>query len=63
LGLFLNIIGGAILTGYFFKKYFPDDDYYPKPIWGALAVSVIIILILGLILLYTPGLKEQLQAK
>ncbi|RYZ98413.1 MAG: hypothetical protein EOP47_19385 [Sphingobacteriaceae bacterium] len=62
-GMFFNIVGGAILTEYFFKKYFPDDDYYPRPIWGALAVGFILILALVLMIMYTPGLKEQLQVK
>lgn len=60
-GLIFNIAGGAILTEYFFKKYFPDEDYYPRPVWGALAVSIIIVLVLSLIALYIPGFREQLE--
>jgi hypothetical protein len=40
----LNIIGGLILTRYFFKKYFPDDDYYPKPIWRPLIIYILLSL-------------------
>jgi fatty acid desaturase len=63
IGLILNIIGGAILTGYFFNKYFPDDDYYPKSIWPPLAVSILIIIGLTLIIYYTPGMRQQLLIK
>lgn len=40
--LLINFLGGLMLTELFYKKYFPDDDYYPRPIWGALAVIIII---------------------
>lgn len=40
----LNIIAGLILTRYFFKKYFPDDDYYPKPIWRPLIIYILLSL-------------------
>jgi hypothetical protein len=38
------------LTQYFFKKYFPDDDYYPKSIQKPLLVAIIVgflMIILG----------------
>lgn len=44
LPIVFNIGGGFILSNYFFPKYFPDDDYYPRSIWGALMVSLIISL-------------------
>ena len=53
--LFFNIFGAAILTGYFFKKYFPEDDYYPKSIGKPLIISVIISLVVFLIIYY--GMK------
>jgi hypothetical protein len=38
-------VGGAlILTRYFYKKYFPDDDYYPKSILQPLLITVFIML-------------------
>lgn len=40
--LFFNIVGAAILTGYFFNKYFPENDYYPKSIAKPLVISIII---------------------
>ena len=42
LTLIVNIAGGLVLTRYFFKKYFPDNDYYPKPIWTPLLVAILI---------------------
>lgn len=42
LTLLINLAGGLVLTRYFFKKYFPDNDYYPKPIWTPLLVAILI---------------------
>lgn len=53
-----NFVGAMILANYFFPKYFPDTDYYPKPIWGALAVSIMVSLGLFLIMYYTGNLPE-----
>jgi hypothetical protein len=52
LTIVLKVIGGLVLTRYFFKKYFPDDDYYPKPIWRAVMVALLISLFAGYILPY-----------
>jgi hypothetical protein len=41
-----NMIGGLVLTQYFFKKYFPEDDYYPKSILNPLLVTVIITILM-----------------
>ncbi|WCT13858.1 hypothetical protein [Mucilaginibacter jinjuensis] len=41
-----NGIGAAILTEYFFNKYFPESDYYPKSIMKPLAISLAICLII-----------------
>ena len=46
-----RIIGAFILTGYFFKKYFPDNDYYPKPILNTLFISILVWIILQFIVL------------
>jgi len=45
LSLAFNIIGGLILTQYFFKKYFPDKDYYPKSIVTPVIVIVFIVIL------------------
>lgn len=66
IGLITNIIGGAVLTEYFFNKYFPDNDYYPKPVWRALGISILVVLgmavLLAFLIMSVPGLKEQLEA-
>ncbi|GAB3911541.1 hypothetical protein [Mucilaginibacter boryungensis] len=54
----LNLIGGVILADYFFPKYFPDNDYYPRSIWGALGVSLILCFSIILVLYYTGNLPE-----
>ncbi|MDB5025008.1 MAG: hypothetical protein JWP78_2763 [Mucilaginibacter sp.] len=38
----LNLVGGGILAEYFFKKYFPHDDYEHKSIWSALIITILI---------------------
>lgn len=38
-----NIIGGYILSEYFYKKYFLDEKSYPKKkIWKPLIISILI---------------------
>ncbi|MDB5145025.1 MAG: hypothetical protein JWQ66_3738 [Mucilaginibacter sp.] len=37
-----NIVAGLVLTQYFFKKYFPDDDYYPKPVLQPIIIYIIL---------------------
>ena len=39
----LQIVGALILTRYFYKKYFPDNDYYPKSIVHPLIITVFIM--------------------
>jgi hypothetical protein len=46
LSIALNVTGGLILSEYFFKKYFPEDDYYPKSIANPLIITIIIIIAL-----------------
>ena len=41
----INIIGATIMTRLFFKKYFPDDDYYPKSVTGPLLITFILIIL------------------
>jgi hypothetical protein len=52
LTVILKIVGGLVLTKYFFKKYFPDNDYYPKPIWRALMVALLVSMLAGYVLPY-----------
>ena len=41
-----NIAGAALLSEYFFKKYFPDEADYPKKkIWKPLVIGIILIVI------------------
>ncbi len=47
LSLVANLIGGLVLTFYFFKKYFPEDDYDPKSITNPIIVLVVLILLTG----------------
>lgn len=42
--LAFNIPGALILSRYFFKQYFPEDDYYPKSIMNPLIISILLIL-------------------
>ncbi|MGZ3765965.1 MAG: hypothetical protein ACXVB0_22490 [Mucilaginibacter sp.] len=42
-----NVIGGAILVEYFFKKYIQDDNYQYKTIWRPLIVLFVITLALA----------------
>lgn len=59
--MIVNFTGGVILTDSFYKKYFPDDDYYPKAIWGALAVAIIINLSGFMLLYYTGHLPPEVM--
>jgi hypothetical protein len=40
--LVLRIIGGGILAEYYFKKYFPEDDYEHKSVWRPLIIILLI---------------------
>jgi hypothetical protein len=48
--LILNIVGGGILAEYFFKKYFPHDDYQHRSIWKALLITIIISIPLSMLM-------------
>jgi len=52
----LRFIGGFIFTQYFFRKYFPEDDYYPKSIFSALFATFLVKMVLAFI-----GALLQLQ--
>lgn len=45
--LVAQIICGGILAEYFFKKYFPDDNYQYKSTWRPLAIIIIITLVIS----------------
>jgi hypothetical protein len=61
--LFFNVAGGIILSSYFFPKYFPDNDYYPKSIVKPLVISLLICLTLFSIIYYTGNLPELKNVK
>ncbi|AYL94984.1 hypothetical protein [Mucilaginibacter celer] len=48
--LVLHATGGLILSRYFFKKYFPDDDYYAKPVLSAIFFAIMITLVLNFLI-------------
>ncbi|WDF54439.1 hypothetical protein [Mucilaginibacter sp. KACC 22063] len=43
--LALNLVGALIQTLYFFKKYFPEDDYYPRSLTQPFIIVAILIVI------------------
>lgn len=49
----LNMGWGAILSGYFHKKYYPGNDYKFKKIWKPLIISLLIIIPFVLLILYS----------
>jgi hypothetical protein len=40
-----NLVGGLVLSLYFFKKYFPDKDYYPKSILSPLLIFILLVIL------------------
>ncbi|HNR19350.1 MAG TPA: hypothetical protein PKN75_12040 [Bacteroidia bacterium] len=54
-----NLIGGAILSEYFFKKYFSNgDEYEKKKIWKPLIISILIAIPLVLATIYSSNLEK-----
>jgi len=45
--LILKILTALVLSRLVFKRYFPDDDYYPKSVVSALLVVFLVIIFLG----------------
>ncbi len=45
-----HVVAALVLSMYFFKKYFPDDDYYPKPIFRPLIIYIILALMTRLMI-------------
>ena len=60
--IIFNGIGAAILTEYFFNKYFPENDYYPKSIMKPLTISMLICVVVVLFVYYYAP-KELLPVK
>ena len=52
---FLNMIGGIILSEYFFKKNFPNDNYEYKKIWKALLISIAVTAPFLLAMIFAPA--------
>lgn len=51
--LLVNAIGGAVLSSYYYKKYFPSENKYKKKkIWKPLIISLLITVPLLLINIY-----------
>ncbi|MCF2494413.1 hypothetical protein [Dyadobacter chenhuakuii] len=50
-----NMVWGAILSEYFFKKYFPSDNYEYKKIWKALIISIAITAPFLLAMIFAPA--------
>ncbi len=56
LPLIMNMLGGGILSKYFFPKYFPNEEmelYEMKPIWKPLLISILITIPFILALIYS----------
>lgn len=49
----LNMGWGAILSGYFHRKYYPEKDYKFKKIWKPLIISLLIMIPFLLLALYS----------
>ena len=48
---FCNLGGAVLLSEYFFKKYFPHEENYPKKkVWKPLIIGIILLITLGLLL-------------
>jgi branched-subunit amino acid transport protein len=45
--LVLKILTALVLCRVIFKRYFPDDDYYPKSVLSAMLVVFLVIMLLG----------------
>lgn len=48
--LSINFLGGLILTSYFYKKYFPENDYYPRPVGRAIVICLFVSFIFSFVL-------------
>lgn len=46
LNIVIGIMGALVLTQYFFKKSFPDNDYYPKPVLQPILIMILLYFLL-----------------
>lgn len=46
----INVIAGLILSELFFRRYFPEDDYYPKGVGRAVFRMIMLNLLMFLLL-------------
>ncbi|NCD68410.1 hypothetical protein [Mucilaginibacter agri] len=53
--IIFNGIGAAILTEYFFNRYFPEEDYYPKSIATPLLISFLICIPIVIFMIYAQS--------
>lgn len=50
LNVAFGIVGALILSQFFFKRYFPDNDYYPKPVGLPILIFILLkVLIRGIL--------------
>ncbi|UOE52660.1 hypothetical protein MTO98_16440 [Mucilaginibacter sp. SMC90] len=40
-----GLVGALILSQFFFKRYFPDNDYYPKPVGLPILIFIVLVVI------------------
>lgn len=55
-GILANLSAGLILSQVFFKRYFPEDDYYPKPV-GRAVIRLIMLIFIFVFLSMRLGLR------
>lgn len=53
--LLLNLGWGALLSEYFYKKYFSDNTYEYKKVWKPLFISIAILIPFLLAMVYAPA--------
>jgi hypothetical protein len=49
IALAIRLTGALIISQYFFKKYFPENDYYPKSISTILPLCLLVCIVLQII--------------
>ncbi|MFM6976299.1 MAG: hypothetical protein ACKOW2_05570 [Sphingobacteriaceae bacterium] len=52
LTLTLNMLGGGVISEFFFEKYYPDENYEYKEIWKPLFICTIITIPFVIIVIY-----------
>lgn len=55
-----NIIGGYILSDYFYKKHIPSDKFYEiKKIWKPLIISILTIIPFVFAIIYSEKIRSN----